>query len=364
MHVRHPSLASPLAALSLSLGSLIAVGGCGIWPDFKPRDAGIDVTDGMVMMGDGSNDTGPVDVVHGDVPPDTGPFGGFMHCSAPSATSVFTMEQFGSLAGGERDLAFDGHGNLVSVGSAVELYSATGMGSIFMTTPPVTNGLSVRMAPDGHIVVTTGGVGVGGAISLVDAHGVVTTPMNTGLMFPASLAVHPSGWAYVSDTFTDSVVRVNIDGTHTTLFTMMGLHPTGLAITPDARHLYVASSSLANVYQIDLAMDGTMMGTPTVYANEVLVGSGMAFDQCGYLYISDRDRMRILRVVPRGPMVEVLTLGPYPSADGGMGTFAPSGVAFGHGGGFDPMSLYVVDVGHNTIVRIPVGVPGATIAGP
>ncbi|MEI8257165.1 MAG: SMP-30/gluconolactonase/LRE family protein, partial [Deltaproteobacteria bacterium] len=220
-------------------------------------------------------------------------------------------------------------------------------------------GRGIRYLPNGDIAVVT----TEQSLRVYSTTLNTVTTIATGFSYLNGLAVDPTGAMFFSDTALSGAmpaVRRASNATTTAMITTVtsGVQvPTGLAFTPDYRHLFIGSAG-HGVYYVDLAADGTAIGSPHAYLTEPVNAYGMAFDECGYLYVSDADRGRILRIPPGGGSFVSLT---YQAPDGG--TITPVGVAFGQTP-FDRTSLYFVDLSAAAVYRMPVNVQGALIVLP
>jgi len=359
--VRGSMVSAPLAVLAMALLPSILLARCGIWPTFPPRDGGMDgggmdggARDGVV----GTND-------RADIATDVFSPEGFRVCPTAPGLGPFTAVSVASLTGTvfANDLAFDGRMAFVTVSDQVQQVTAVGAVSGLTTVTSPLNGYGIRYLANGDIVFATFSVTAGAtgntitrfepstgmvtqlASGLTNAHGVVSMPGAGGVFFTQN------------NSGVGGLFYVTLGGAMTQLTAAIP-SPTGLAFAPDYRHLYVGSAGMG-VYVVEVLNDGTLVGTPRMYAASLVKADSLAFDQCGYLYAADKDRNRIMRVSPGGGAIDTLVV----SAPGAM-AFSPWGLAFGRGAGFDPNSLYALDVNSNTVLRIPIGVPGAAIVLP
>lgn len=204
--------------------------------------------------------------------------------------------------------------------------------------------------------------------------------------YPEGVATDANGTVYVGDTDNNVIRRITSDGT---VSTFAGLSPTEAAGSADgkgadARFSFatgIAVNESGMVYVSDrenhtirrIEPDGTVTtfaGMAGVYGSSDGNGSsarfrypqGLALDEVGNLYVADSMNCTIRRITPDGT---VSTLAGSPFQTGmidGTGTAArfnrPCGVAVGSDG-----NLYVADTDNHTIRRItPEGVV-TTIAG-
>jgi len=135
----------------------------------------------------------------------------------------------------------------------------------------------------------------------------------------------------------------------------MGLaFPNGLAIGPDG-FLYVAETAPGRVSRLRIARDGTL-GPPRLYAGNLPLADGIAFDKTGNLLVLGNGalnivvrRTRAVVPVPADPLVDWA-----------------SNLAFGAGGGFGRRGLFLANFGPvfgdgTTVVRLPYDRPGARL---
>jgi hypothetical protein len=375
---RRPWTVAPVTAALLGLVPATLLTRCGIWPSFDPAllDAGIDARDTGAPHPDvpdagmpdaGMPDAGMPDVMAlEDAPTDTGlTTGGFRTCPTPPPAGPFAV-QF-AVAGtlSARDLVFDGRGTLAIGGTQLVLVDDMGMRTPVSTDAGALYIYGLNLLPDGRFVASSSGAGPT-AIRAIDLSGAVSplVPPETfqadAGMFPGAIlrdvAVHPNGTVYIADVYSSRVYRIAPGSSRLETLSNVST-PTGLALTPDARQLY-AGSRASQVFVIDLTADGEAMSPARVYADlrgTTATGEGIAFDECGYLYVSDQSANNIYRVAPGGtsfdPVVETRTM------DGGR--LSPWGMAFGRGGMFDTQSIYFVDQGSGDVYRVNVGVAGA-----
>lgn len=286
--------------------------------------------------------------------------GGFRVCTDPAPAGPFTPEMVLAGEPNSRDLAFDGMGNVATGEAHVILFNAMGMRRQLTPDGMQVYAYGMRYLPDGALAIGSTRAGLSGAVRIVPATGMPVETINMDLGTGSFIAAHPDGSMYVSDSTNQSVYRFSRSGMRTTAFMLAAgtaLSPTGLAISPDGTKLYVGSTVQRRIYEVTLNAAGVMTGTERTYAEGVFNGQGLAFDDCGRLYISDRDRGRILRVPTGGGTPEVIATRPA------TGSFTPWGLAFGRGTGFASDALFTVDSTTGAIYRIPVGAQGAHIPG-
>lgn len=352
---------------------------CGIWPSFDPAllDAGIDARDvprppmDMGVMDTGTMKDASVDATTVDATGDAGgPPGGFRVCPVPPPSGPFVPQRVFPGGVNATDLVFDGRSHVAVGGAQLTLIDSTGSRTSLTMASGGLGIVGVTAASGDEFLVTTS-ILAAPSIQRIYRDGGITSvtdmlPMMANLR---DIAVHRNGSIYFADVGNNAVYRIAPASTSPVRLAMIQT-PTGLTLTPDQTQLFVGSSSTNRIYVIHLTMDGDAMAPPMVYVdgastrdsmgNEYrATASGLAFDACGYLYVSDRDLGRILRVAPGGRSFDVVMVGA--GVDAGM--LSPWGIAFGHGAGFDPRSLYFVDFASRDVYRIEVGVEGATSIG-
>ncbi|HWO00225.1 MAG TPA: SMP-30/gluconolactonase/LRE family protein [Blastocatellia bacterium] len=139
---------------------------------------------------------------------------------------------------------------------------------------------------------------------------------------PDDILVAPSGLIYIADANNHAIRRINLDGTVETVagngvpgFADGEAHnarfntPTGLALSPDERLLFVADTVNHRVRRVDLVagMVDTLSGSGFAGSDDGPAHTatfrqpiGLALDSDGTLYVSDVDNSNIRRVDPAG----------------------------------------------------------------
>ncbi len=378
---------------------------CGIWPSFPDEllsgDGGVPTGD-VRADGDATSDV-RTDVVpseggFSDVPSDSrdasatdvpaATWNGFRACPMPGMGPFALEPAFAPDAGvfnprnTARDLTFDGAGRMIVAardpGTNGTLYSVNSDGRETTLYASASSLISaVRFFDNGDIIVA-GTYGVGMPASLVPGVSVLN-PMGMvqgrfqfmgALGYPWAIAVNSNGSVVVSDFQTNGLAffanRMVMAAMPTSITADTGLNnPRSLAFSADYRKLYVASDIMAGTIT---EFDVDAMGLPTtmgrrVYAMGLTFPRGMAFDECGNLYVADSAGAngRIARIQARTGVVETLVNFPVPM--GAMGSDARS-IAFGAGAGFSDTSLYIANAREAVMQKVDVGVRGQAIPRP
>ena len=106
-----------------------------------------------------------------------------------------------------------------------------------------------------RIAITNWG---GSSVDLVDFSGKLIKRLGVGIQ-PSDLVFKKDGTLFVSNAGSNTVSVVQADAVISTFFTsltakdLIGSTPSGLALSPDEKHLYVANSGSNNVAQIDVS---------------------------------------------------------------------------------------------------------------
>ena len=173
-----------------------------------------------------------------------------------------------------------------------------------------------------------------------------------GLSYPNGMDVDLDGWVYVAEQSGGRVRRINAETGEFTIVAEGLNNPNGVSFSPDYQTLYVGSFGGGLIYAIHLDPDMSTESVETFYSG-IGGGSldGMAVDACGNVYVDEYIAAIVWRIPPDGSSIEaVVDL----SADTG---WIPN-MQFGSGyGGWDPLTLYVLDFGGGRVFEVPVGVP-------
>jgi DNA-binding beta-propeller fold protein YncE len=380
---------------------------CGIWPSFPDEllrpDGGTANSDARadgdatsdVRTDGGPGDGGPTDAVadvgdavNPDAPPAT--WNGFQNCPSPGM-GPFTLENaFAPDAGvfnpgnTARDITFDGAGRMIIAARDAStngtLYSINADGRetvLYSNRSSLISG--VRFFRDGELAIAgtfdsnmaPNPANLVPGVSVLNRMGMAQGrfPFVMGLGYPWAVAVNANGSMIVTDFQSNGVVffadRMVMGAMPVSITMDTGLNnPRSLAFSADYRKLYVASEGSGTITEFDVDATGlpTTVGRRT-YAMGLSFPRGMAFDECGNLYVADSAGAngRIARIQARTGVVETLVNFPVPM--GVMGSDARS-IAFGAGPGFSETTIYVANARERLLQKVEVGVRGQAIPRP
>jgi len=198
---------------------------------------------------------------------------------------------------------------------------------------------------------------------------------------PTGLALSPDGKVlYIADSAANRVLEVDLATGRLTTVAGDGMagaprsgslatrtmldQPTGVALSPDGKVLYVADMLANRVEAVDLRTERISEIAGPGTATALAFPWGLAVDRSGDLYIADKDANRVQLIVAKHQHVSASTKGitvageglPGYSRGGGNPRRAlldqPTGIALGPHG-----SLYVADGGNDRIRRVedPLG---------
>ncbi len=187
------------------------------------------------------------------------------------------------------------------------------------------------------------------------------TVVATGIGDPNFILLRKDGSLLVSDDFTNEIWEVAPKTGKLTLFTNSIAYPNGMALSKDGRSLYVAQIFRElrpglrpipcddRVWKLPLRK-GRPAGTPEVLFKTGGVGcnDGLAMDAKGRLYVAANREGKIWRVEPDNKSSLLIA------------EQSAASIAFG-AGEFDRKSIYVTELRGGRILKIPVGVSGASL---
>lgn len=233
------------------------------------------------------------------------------------------------------------------------------VGADGVVTPVVTLDHALGLAPAvGGLLVADPGVftfdgsGDDGRLLYVDLATASTRALATAMPNPNFVTVTPTGDTLVSDD-TGELIYAASGGVVTTWLAGVP-SPNGMALAPDGRTLYVATTFLPDPPLWKVPLDaGGVPGEPTALAtfDTGAAPDGIAVGADGDVWVALNLASQIARVDPNG-QVETFT----------SAVTTPASLAFGAGDGFDPCSLYVTELYGETVWRVATGGPGLAVA--
>ena len=159
--------------------------------------------------------------------------------------------------------------------------------------------------------------------------GTIFADSNDGLYFPVGLAFDGGGNLFVSNFYSNTIVKINPAGVGS-LFFNSGLSGPEQLVVDRAGNLYVANYFGGTVLKINPA------GVSAVFAAGLSHPIGLAFDAAGNLYVSSQGNNTIMKFDPSG----------IGSLFANSGLHGPVGLAFDSKG-----YLFVANHDNNTIER-------------
>jgi hypothetical protein len=257
------------------------------------------------------------------------------------------------------DFDFDADGYVVTmVGEDLVRFDRAGAGEVVVRRVGFAWG--VRSLPTGELVISRPELGM---TALIGDDG-APRPFLGGMGYPTALEVGVDGRVYIADDVVEGVIWMADPYTGEVAHVVDVPFPSGLALSPDERTLYIATASerypaAGRIAAVDRGADGAWDPSTLreIHRTEGRVDA-MTTDVCGNLYLGEHDTARLFRIrAVDGLVEEVAVLG---------GTTAPSGqdqglgltaLRFGAGaGGFPEDSLYTSAGG--VLFGLAVGVDG------
>jgi len=165
---------------------------------------------------------------------------------------------------------------------------------------------------------------------------------------PNDLAISQHGILYASDpnwkNNTGQLWRITRDGKTHLEVSGMGTS-NGLDVSPDGRKLYVNESVQRNVWEFDIAADGSLKNKRLLKKFDDFGFDGMRCDVDGNLYATRHGKGTVVKLSPQGRVLqEIDVLGAN-----------PSNICFG---GPDGRTAYVTEVKELRLVQFRVDRPG------
>ena len=226
-------------------------------------------------------------------------------CKSLDVDSRDVLEE-GRFTPGIEGPATDAQGNVYAVNyeeeGTVGILRPDGAASLFLRLPEgsVGNGIAIDRAGNMYVADY-----VAHRIYRVDAG--TQSPRvwaeEPGMNQPNDVCVHPSGSLYLSDPNwaegTGNLWRVGPDGSVRKLEGGMGT-TNGIALSPDARYLYVNESVQLNVWRYRITDDGSLAEKQLFHRFQDFGMDGMRCDLKGNLYIARYDKGTVAVLSPEG----------------------------------------------------------------
>jgi len=243
------------------------------------------------------------------------------------------------------DFAFDDLGNLVGA-NAGNLFRTQYDGTPQLWVPGAAVAAGLRATSEGMVVYN--GSDNLSRVNEFDAPELILG----GLAYPNGMDVDLDGFVYVAEQSGSRVRRIDSETGEFTILAEGLYAPNGVSFSPDYQTLYVGSFGGGTITAIHLNPDMTTDSVDLFYGS---IGGGaldgMAVDACGNVYVCEYVAATVWRIPPDGSTIEPVV---YLGGDTG---WIPN-MQFGSGyGGWDPLTLYVLDFGAGRVFEVPVGVP-------
>lgn len=246
------------------------------------------------------------------------------------------------------DLAFDDMGNMIGVQQG-NLFKSTYEGVSQLWIPGAGGFVAgLRITSKGVLVFADNNTM---SLQRVSPGNNFKETVLGGLEYANGLEVDLDGFVYVAEQSGGRVRRVNpADGTFDVLAEGLG-SPNGLSFSPDYKRLYVGSFGGGTITAIDFKEDGETVENVGVFMAGVGGGAldGMAVDACGNIYVCEFGPAIIWKMTPDGlsltPLVDFVETSWIPNMQWGSGI-----------GGWDPMTMYVLDFSQTHVFEVQMGV--------
>jgi hypothetical protein len=267
-------------------------------------------------------------------------------CAAIPQGPLPYTSKYGPMA--SEDLAFDHEGNLIGAQNG-NLFRSPFEGQPQLWLPGAGGFIAgLRATAKGVIVYADNDTATLFRVNMMGAKEMVVS----GLEYANGLEVDLDGFVYVAEQSGSRVRRVNAETGEFTILADGLQSPNGVSFSPDYRTLYVGSFGGGTIHAIKLKEDMTAESVE-LFRGGIGGGGldGMAVDACGNVYVCEFGPATVWRITPDGqtmtPLVEL----------GGDTGWIPN-MQWGSGiGGWDPLTLYVLDFSANRVFEVPVGVP-------
>ena len=275
-----------------------------------------------------------------------------------SGGTLYVPSIFADVGGISEDLAFDGKGNLyVSLTQLGTIKKVTAKGQVSVVATGLSRPAGLAVAPDGDLYVCEYGAGKLTRVTPAGAATTVATAAGkTAFVNPNHVAINRQGMVYMSDS---SGFVARVEGTSSSMLLdararVPGASPNGLALTADGRTLYVNDLyAKHNIWKVALDAQGQLASVEQMsLSDSLLIADGIALDCKGQLYVTYA-LTKIALVDPQSGKAKLIF--------SGLELSTPANMAFGHGAGFDSRTLYIAQLGANTIKKIYTGMTGMVL---
>jgi gluconolactonase len=271
------------------------------------------------------------------------------------------IEQFETFASGldhPECCAIDRDGNLWAGGEAGQIYRIDAAGKVETVTNVGGFCCGLAFSPDDHeLFVCASGVGIV-TVGKSGKHRVFATHGgNQKIVTPNFLAFGRCGELYVTDSGNwmernGYILRFEPGGGGEVLAGPFG-YANGLALSADARHLFMVESDTGSVLRFEIGGDGRLHEPETYAADVGRFPDGLALDVDDNLYVCCYASDEIWRISPDRQKT-FLAHDPW-----GIRLGRPTNLAFG-GENFD--EIYVANLGRQTITRAKLSIRGQPLA--
>ncbi|MCE6992394.1 SMP-30/gluconolactonase/LRE family protein [Dyadobacter sp. CY323] len=235
----------------------------------------------------------------------------FVQCSfAQTKSKKFSNE--GEFTSNCEGPAVDDEGNVYAVNFArdgtIAQLSRKGNASFFVTLPKGSTGNGIRFSDKNTFFVADF---TGHNILKVDliTRGISVFANEPKMNQPNDLAITASGHIFCSDPNwkegTGQIWHVTPEGKVSLAVGEMGT-TNGIDVSPDEKKLYVNESVQRNVWQFDLAADGTLSNKKLLHHFEDGGMDGMRCDVEGNLYIARHGKGEVAVLSPEGKVIQVI----------------------------------------------------------
>jgi gluconolactonase len=271
------------------------------------------------------------------------------------------IEQFEIFASGldhPECCAFDRDGNLWAGGEAGQIYRIDAAGKVEAITNVGGFCCGLAFSPDDReLFVCVSGVGVVNVGKNGEHRLFATHAGNHKIVTPNFPVFDFRGRLYVTDSGNwmernGYILRFEPGGGGEVLTGPFG-YANGLALSADARHLFMVESDTCSVVRFEIGAEGRLDESETYAANVGRFPDGLALDIDGNLYVCCYASDEIWRISPDRQKTSLA------HDRWGIRLGRPTNLAFG-GKHFD--EIYVANLGRQTITRAKLGIRGQPLA--